>query len=141
MAITFDKYGHCVNCHKNMLITQVVDQKEITRLTGEYTEVEYMLNDGSKMRVACCINCKDTIKDNNHPEIMDTVFKGWEKEIEKLNWSEQKKKAYFDEFSKKRIVCPTEGKGKDVLNQELDNFSKAIEAVKAIEDLKSIEVK
>jgi len=107
----WDQYGHCVKCHKNMLIDEVIEGKSQRRLTAEYTEKEFKLNDGSVMRVALCLKCADNIKPEDRNSIMECVIKGWDKETTDLvesslypNWTEYRKENYMKEYSKKTIV-------------------------------------
>jgi len=124
--VKFDKFGYCVNCQKCMTIKEVIDQKETIRFTPEHTEVEYLLNDGSKMRVCCCMDCKELIKNEKHDEVMNTVIEGWKEELKGSNWTEEKKQKYLDEYSQKSIICSSEGKPKDVLNQKLKTFKEKV---------------
>ena len=123
--IDYDKHGHCVICHEDMLYTQIIDSKPQQRLGALYSEVEYMLNDGSKMRVAVCIPCKDTLRDDDEEKsrVMDCVFKGWEHELRKYShWDKLKKKNYLKEYSKKKIVTRSERVDSDVLQKRLKKF-------------------
>lgn len=122
MKIDFDRYGHCVLCHKNMLIEQVVGQKVIKRFTADYQETEFLLDDKSKMRVAICKKCKDKLTDGDTTRIMDSVKKGWEKELETLDWSEEKKKNYLEGYSKKQILCNSEGIPTDIIEKKHKEF-------------------
>ena len=105
----WDEYGHCVNCHKNMLIEQVIDNKLQKRFTPEYTAKAYNLDDGTVMRVALCVQCADSdLKINN---VMDCVVKGWDRETDKLvesplfpEWTPEKKKQHMGVYGKRKIV-------------------------------------
>ena len=123
--IDFDKFGHCVVCHKNMLIEQAIDGKVQQRFTTDYSETEYLLNDGSKMRVAICIDCKENLTDKDIPKIMSCVKKGWEVEVKDLkHWDEEKKKDYLDRYSKKEIVIQSENIPEDILEIKLKEYKK-----------------
>lgn len=118
-----DKFGHCVKCHKNMLIMEVIDGKEQQRFLPDYVEAEFMLNDGSKMRVAMCERCKSNLTDNDNEYIMECVIKGWELEVRGFpHWNEDKKKNYLDRYGKLEIVASSENIGVDVLKRKLDSF-------------------
>lgn len=122
-GITFDKYGHCVVCHSNMLIEEVIDGKLQKRFTPDYSETEYLLNDGSRMRVAICLACKDKITDKDSEGIMNCVIRGWENEVADFkHWSDERKKNYLDKFSKKKIVCRSEHVPDDVLDNKLKDY-------------------
>lgn len=108
-TIDYDLYGHCVICHKNMIIEQAIDGKIQKRYTPDYTEREFILNDGSIMRVAMCL--KDAESDIDSKNIMKCVINGWERETAEMvksplfpHWTEEKKNIYMEEYSKKEIV-------------------------------------
>jgi hypothetical protein len=70
----------CRNCGKLLQTTQYVDRKIVTRLTPDYKEVQYVMSDGSKMRVAVCQEClKGTVSSDS---IIKTVKKDWDKALE-----------------------------------------------------------
>jgi uncharacterized CHY-type Zn-finger protein len=119
----WDKYGHCVKCHKNMLIEQSIDGKVQQRFTTDYSETEYLLDDGSKMRVAICVDCKKELTDKDIPKIMDCVKKGWEVEVKELkHWSEERKKSYLNTYLKKEIVTHSENIPDDTLELKLKEY-------------------
>ncbi len=123
--IDFDMYGHCVNCHETMLEERLVDGEMKKMLTGAYQETEYLLNDGSTMRVAICKKCKRDLKDDDAEKelIMTCVFKGWQHEIEAYSkWKPKRKKDYLDRYKLKKIVTRSEGLGKDVLSKKLKKY-------------------
>jgi hypothetical protein len=125
MPIDFDKYGHCVVCHKNMIIKQIIDQKEKERFTSDYDETEYLLSDGSKMRVAICRNCKFELKEGHSDKIMKTVHRGWVEEVKGIEgWDDKKRDAYLNKYSKLKIVCKSDNTPEDVLNDRLSEFHK-----------------
>jgi hypothetical protein len=70
----------CRNCGKLLQTTQYVDRQIVTRLTPDYRETQYVMNDGSKMRVAICQEClKGTVSSDS---IIKTVKKDWDKALE-----------------------------------------------------------
>lgn len=86
------------------MVKKLVDGKETNVLGAEYDEKEYKLSDGSKMKVAICKTCQNTITDNDKPKIMASIIKGWEKELEQLpTWSKKQKSVYMDRYSKLEI--------------------------------------
>lgn len=115
----FDKFGHCVKCHKCMLIEQAIDSKVQKRFTQDYSELELFLSDGSKMRVAICVDCRQSLRDENLPEIMETVYRGWEKELESSGWGVEKKDKYLKRYNGLRVVCKTDNLPNDVLESKL----------------------
>jgi len=117
--ITWDKFGHCVMCHKNMLIEQAIDGKIQNRFTPEYQETEFLLDDGSRMRVAICETCKNELKVEDEPKIMECVKLGWEVEVEGIKtWTAEKKSNYLKKYSKKNIICNSERMPKDILEKK-----------------------
>ena len=107
MTIDYDKYGHCCLCHKDMLIDQVIDGRVQKRFTADYTEKEYLLDDGTKMRVALCIDCAETADDNTK-KIMQSVVRGWEEEVNEFkHWDKEKKDNYLRRYSTLKIVGST----------------------------------
>lgn len=114
-TMNWDKFGHCVLCHTNMYIQQIIDSVPTWRLTGQYTEHEYVLSDKTKMRVAMCKKCKDSLTEEDNEKVMDCVVKGWDvatnnlvKDENKKDWDESKKKSYMDKYSKLSIVSSVE---------------------------------
>lgn len=128
-TIDYDKFGHCVVCHKNMLIEQVVGGVVEKRLSPEYKETEFLLNDGSRMRVAVCKKCKAS--DINKEDVMKCVKKGWDKDSEDLvndkskpNWTSEKKDSYMSKMNRLEIVTKSEGIEERYLQKALDKFNK-----------------
>ncbi len=124
--IDYDLHGHCVVCHENMSVIQIIGGKPERRLTGKYAEEDYLLNDGSTMRVAICKDCKKELNDDSteRTRIMDCVFKGWEHELKNYShWDEEKKKTHLRMYSKKKIVTRTRGLGLDMLDKKLKHFN------------------
>jgi len=125
VPIDYDRHGHCVVCHEDMFYMQIIDSKPQQRLSTLYSEMEYLLDDGSKMRVAICRDCKANLKDDDEEKgrIMDCVFKGWKHEVDKYShWDKDKKKDYFEKYSKKKIVTRSENTDEDVLQKKLKKF-------------------
>jgi len=104
MEIAPDKYGHCVKCHNNLRYQQVIDGGVKWRFSTDYAETEYILDDGSKMRVAICQKCKDGLTEDDAPKIMECVKLGWREEVTQLPWDESRKKKYIDRYSRLTIV-------------------------------------
>ena len=72
-----DEYGYCVLCHRNLRYEQVINDKPMMRFSTDYDETEYLLDDGSKMRVAICKPCKNTLLTEHNSMVMDSVKAGW----------------------------------------------------------------
>ena len=116
-----DKYGHCVLCHKNMLTEQVIDKKVTLRFTPDYDETEYLLNDGSRMRVAVCKQCKAGLTEKDTDKIMKCVIEGWKLEVEGIkSWDEIKKMKHMEVYSKKKIITNCERLPKDIIEKKLE---------------------
>ena len=109
-----------------MIIEEVIDNKVQIRFTPEYTEEEFLLDDGSKMSVAMCVNCKTNYTEKDYNKIMKSVANGWEKELEGLNWQEEKKQNYREKYYKLNIVAKSFGKPNDILEKELSKFKKKV---------------
>jgi hypothetical protein len=105
-----------------MIYEQVIGQKVTRRFHVDYDETEYLLDDGSKMRVALCKPCKGNLTEVKNKEIMDCVIEGWREEVKTLPWSDEKKKDYMDRYSKKEIICMAEGVPKDILQKKLKKY-------------------
>lgn len=122
----YDKFGHCIYCHKNMLIEQVIDKEVQTRFTPDYDEVQVILNTGSKTRVAICKQCKEKEEYKDYKTIMKTVFNGWKvesdelvKDDKKTKWTKERQKEYLDRQAKLEIVTTTHGKPDYALDKKV----------------------
>jgi len=111
-----DRYGHCVTCGKNMLIEQVIDGKSEERLSAEYEEVQYLLDDGSRMRVAICRKCKSEGKHDDTKKVMQTVVNGWKKEVDDLvadnkkpDWTKERGEKHMKKYSSLAIATDIKG--------------------------------
>ena len=131
MSIDYDKFGHCVNCHKDMIFEQVVDSKVVKRFTADKTEKQFVLNDGSKINVCICKKCKAI--EGNESYIMGCLIKGWEVETDELvkdelkeNWDKSTKKKYMDRMNKLKIISTAEGKDKYTIEQEIKRYKEKI---------------
>jgi hypothetical protein len=117
-----DRYGYCVKCGKYMISEAVIDGVSVQRFTPDYSEKQYLLSDGSKMRVAICIACKDAITDEDKKPIMQTVMNGWKAELDKLDWTKEKKQNYVDNYSKLEIVHHTDNTPSDILDIKFKEY-------------------
>jgi len=119
----FDCYGHCVLCHKNMVIEQSIDGKALKRFTPEYAETEYLLDDGSRMRVAICNTCKNGLSELLEDDIMKCVVKGWAEEVKGFkHWDQEKKDKYMARYGKLKIVVNSENVPQDILDKKLKKY-------------------
>lgn len=126
--VDYDKYGHCIQCHTNLRTQQVVGGKVIDRLLPDYDETDFLLDDGSRMRVCMCKKCKPSYDEKDNKKVMDKVFRGWEYEVKEINkWSDEKKKDYLDRYKQRKIVCRSEGLPPDILENKYRKYLKGIE--------------
>lgn len=128
-TMDYDKFGHCVKCHKGMYVEQIIGGKPTIRFTPDYTEKEYLLSDNTRMRVAICKDCKGSMTEDDDDYVMSSVVKGWDvatdelvKDKKKRNWDKKKKDEYMDTYSKLKIVCTSEDTDKDVLDDKFKKY-------------------
>lgn len=127
--IDYDKYGHCVKCHKDML-TQKVVTGEDGRLTiedmftADQTTSQVLLDDGSKATIMLCKSCKESLVDSDYPKIMKCIIKGWEMEINEMVeqdkfklWDEKRKKDHMKRYGKRKIIGGIERQPADVVDK------------------------
>lgn len=107
----WDEHGHCVICHKNMIYEQIIDGKPQKRYAPDYTEKEFTLDDGSRMRVAMCLSDAEKLTPKDNKKVMDCVIKGWDRETDKLaesplfpHWNKERKDKHMEVYRKKKIV-------------------------------------
>ncbi len=130
MAITVgtDTRGCCAGCHRQVIEEKVVDGEVIVRLMSCYDEVQFTLNDDSKMRVAVCKDCKKELTDKHSPTLMKTIYNGWKAEVDKLvkdgKWDEKKKKDYLKRYKKKSILFRSEGMGDHDIENKIKQLKK-----------------
>lgn len=127
-AIDYDLFGHCSCCHNNMLIEQVVGGKVIKRFTADYAEVEYLLNDGSKMRVSVCKPCQEKGIHLDLNRVMTSVVKGWQHEVDEKvkdekrpDWNQERADAHMEWYGNLDLVTATEGHDADSLKLKLES--------------------
>jgi hypothetical protein len=72
----------CYSCHKKLIEERVIDGKLQKFLSPERVITQFYLNNGSKMDVALCYECKNI--DLDSPEIQDNIMNniidGWQLE-------------------------------------------------------------
>lgn len=122
MVVDWDEFGRCVLCHKSLMMQKLIDNVMKDVFTPDRTETQFLLNDGSKMRVGICQKCKDELTLDDEPKIMQSVIKGWEKEIDDAKWAKERKKDYMKIYSKKKIVCKSEGISETALSKKLKKY-------------------
>lgn len=80
-----DKYGHCVICHKNLILPRVVGGEQVMMFTAQFDQTEFVISNNSRMVVCMCKKCKskvDLSDSDTHKIIMNTVKLGWDGELE-----------------------------------------------------------
>lgn len=122
-----DRYGHCVTCHKNLIIERAVDGKVIPMFTPEHDETEFLLTDGSKMRACICKPCKENVdldSDKVKNYVMEAVINGWQLEVDSLvndekrfDWNKERGELHMDKYSKLKIDCHSEKLAKHVVEE------------------------
>jgi len=99
-----DRFGHCIMCGKNMIIEKVVGTEVKKVTTPDYDQVQFLLDDGSKMRVVTCKPCKAGMKDKDHKTIMKSVIAGWQREVDGLeHWEKKKKEKHMKKYKRRKI--------------------------------------
>lgn len=130
--LDYDKHGHCIMCSKNMVVEIAVNGKVEKRFTPDYQEMEVLLSNNSKMRICTCDQCKAKLRPEDYPVIMQKVYNGWSKEVDGLNWSNERKEKHLESYKDLEIVTNAEGVAKDVLEKNIESFKseRAKEALK-----------
>ena len=122
--VDYDKYGHCVKCHKWMIVDRLIEGKIESMFSPEYAETEYFMSDGSRMRVAMCKTCKAGLNEDDSVDVMDSVYRGWETEVNELkHWPEEKKVSHLKRYKELGIVCDSKDLAVDVLDRKLKEFN------------------
>ena len=132
-----DKYGHCVICHRNLLTERMVDGKIITMFVPDHDETEFLLNDGSRMRVCICKKCKseNELGDSKvQKTVMECVVNGWELETEALvadekkpEWDKNRAESYMKVYANKKIEFHSEGLSTQVIEERKERLKKVID--------------
>jgi hypothetical protein len=118
--IDYDCLGYCVKCHKNLIKSHFYDNKWHEGLSPEYDTTEFFLNNSTRMRVVICKSCKTNLSDNDYPNIMTAVKKGWAKELQIVNWNIEKKYNYMEKYNKLEIVSKSENLSDIELDKKID---------------------
>ena len=120
IEIDYDKYGHCVMCHRYLMYEKVIDGAVRLINSPDYSEEEFVINDGSRMRVAICDKCKEELTEDDNDKVMDCVIKGWDMETQYIpHWTEDMRKSHMDKYSKKNIMFQSAGMANDVVEKKL----------------------
>lgn len=144
-----DAYGKCVNCNADLITERIVDMRPVKMFLPIKDEVEFLLNDGSRMRVTICTPCKEKLdlKDPKvHQEIMEAVIHGWQLEVDMLvldekkpDWDKERAAKHMGVYSQKEIIACSELLAPhiiDDLKRQIvkDNEKMILEAQKTIEE-------
>ena len=76
LKVNYDLYGHCVLCHDYLLFEEVINGKVTLRFSPRKTETEFLLDDGSRMRVSMCIECKNKLKKSDEKKDNEICHQG-----------------------------------------------------------------
>jgi len=99
-----DKFGHCIKCGRNLITEKVIELEVKKVLTPEYDQIQFVLEDDSKMRVVICKPCKEILEEKDYKDLMKSVIAGWKKEVKDLpHWNAKKKEDYMKVYGKKKI--------------------------------------
>ncbi len=133
-----DKYGHCVKCAQNLIIERVVEGKVVSMFSSDHSETEFLLTDGSRMRVCICKKCKYSIDLQNEgiqEDIMNCVKRGWQEEVNSLvadssrpDWTPDRGKDHLDKYNSKKIEVHSES----VSKSNIEDRKKKIKSMKAV---------
>ena len=99
-----DTFGHCIRCHRNLILEKVINNEWKKVLAPDYSQVQVELDDGSKMRVVMCLGCQESYEDKHHDNMMKAVILGWQNEIDNNPlWNDDMKKNYMKRYGKLKI--------------------------------------
>lgn len=139
MIPNVDKYGHCVLCHTNLIIERVADMKVINMFSPDYDQTEFLLDDGTRMKVCICKPCKKNIdlKDVGVQEkVMEAVINGWNLEVKGMvadqkrpDWTEEKGKQYMDTYRVKKILYHSDGMSSHAIEDVKSRIQKKEELI------------
>lgn len=117
----YDRPGFCCLCHCPIA---EFDGERISRILSIIRPLYIRLNDGSMMQVTLCASCKDSMTEEDIPKIMDSVYKGWTVECDKMvvagSWTKEKRDSHLDIYGLKYIIeCDEKGMSQEKLEQTL----------------------
>lgn len=129
-----DRFGHCCVCHKNLITQRVVDGKVIDMFLPIHGHTDFLLNNGSIMKVCICTPCKENVDLTSkvvHGYIMDACLKGWDLETKALvedgaypNWTPETKKIYMDRMAKLSIDCHSDNLSPVIIQDRVKELTK-----------------
>lgn len=113
-----DVFGHCIECGCKMIEQKMINGMMQTVFTAQRGEVEYLLDDGSKMRVAMCKKDIEKLDGTETDYIMSAVKRGWQHELETYSkWDQDKKDRYMNKYSKLGIVTRSDNKSSEAVEK------------------------
>ncbi len=95
------EYGQCLLCEKDLMVSCASCGHK--KPGNNYTEVFLELNNGSKMPIASCLDCKDKIYQADKALVMKAVRDGWHKEHDKMNWTIEKRQHYWEKHGEGKL--------------------------------------
>ena len=129
-----DRFGHCSLCHKNMITKRVVDGKVIDMFLPDHDHADFLLNDGSVMKVCMCKTCKSKYELTDpkiYNDIMEAVQKGWELETKVLvaddkfpDWTQEHADGYLEKMNRLKIKYHADNLSHRFIKEKSEEFSK-----------------
>lgn len=105
IELDFDKYGHCAFCHRFLLIEKIIDGRVELVNHPDFSDEEFLINDGSRIRINICHKCKPGFGKKDYKKLMASVIKGWATEVQYLShWTDEQRSKYIKRYSKKEII-------------------------------------
>ena len=113
-----DVFGYCIMCGLKCIEERVVDGVSRVVFTKDKDELQFILNDKSRMRVLVCKKCKNEYSEKDNEYIMKAVQRGWQHEIETYShWTDDRKKEYMKKYGALEIVCRDDTKVNEILRR------------------------
>jgi hypothetical protein len=101
-----------------MIEDKMINGRMQTVFTAQRGEVEYILDDGSKMRVAMCIDDIAKLDGTETDYVMGAVKRGWQHELETYSpWSQDQKDKYIEKYGKLEIVIRSDNKSSSAVDR------------------------
>lgn len=118
-----DVFGQCIECGCTMIEKKMINGQMQTVFTAQRGEVEYLLDDGSKMRVAMCKSDIEKLDGTELDYVMGAVVKGWQHELETYSkWDQEKKDKYMKKYGNLSIVTRSDNKEEDVVKKHFKEY-------------------
>lgn len=149
MNTGIDQIGHCVKCHKNLIVHAYVNidstgTGELISKTGEkkmykvkmpsplYDTNNFALSDGSIMTCCICKNCKSKLTEADHQYIFESVFNGWKAEMVYMarnikfypDYKDDVAKSHLESQAQKKILFNTHGLSEQIIKTKFEELRK-----------------